>query len=393
VPDLLTDIASLTLQARPPRQLDTDLPRELERICLKALAKRAADRYPTAHDFADDLRALLAQQPPLPAPAVPPAAGAPPVTPDGRSAFESTADGSPEERLARVVPKGLRAFDAEDRDFFLELLPGPRDRHGLPGSVRFWKQRLEATDPEQSFAVGLLYGPSGCGKSSLVRAGLLPRLGRDVVAVYAEAAAGQTEVRLLRGLARHCPGLDTNRGLAETLAALRRGEGPPAGGKVLLVLDQFEQFLHAHGQEGDTELVRALRQCDGGRVQALLLVRDDFWLAVTRFLAGLEIDLVQGHNTAVVDLFDSTHARRVLAAFGHAHGRLAAEASQWTAEQQAFLDQVVAGLARDGRVIPVRLALFAEMVKGKPWPSCAWVRRPASGLCCAGAPTRACAVT
>ena len=36
-------------------------------------------------------------------------------------------------------------------------------------------------------------------------------------------------------------------------------------------------------------------------------------------------------------------------------------------EQNAFLDQSVAGLAQDGKVISVRLALFAEMVKGKPW--------------------------
>jgi formylglycine-generating enzyme required for sulfatase activity len=370
VRDLLEDIASLILEARPPRQLVSDLPRELERICLKALAKRAAERYPTAHDFADDLRALLAPQPP-PQPAAPAAgpapAGPPPATPDSRSAFDSTGDSTPEERLARVVPKGLRAFDAEDRDFFLALLPGPRDRHGLPESIRFWKRRIEATEAEQTFAVGLLYGPSGCGKSSLVRAGLLPRLGRDVVAVNVEAAAGQTEGRLLRGLARPCPGLDRSGGLAEAVAALRRGEGPAAGAKVLLVLDQFEQYLHAHAQEGDTELVRALRQCDGVRVQALLLVRDDFWLAVTRFLAGLEIDLVQGHNTSVVDLFDPTHARKVLAAFGQAHGRLAEGPGRWSREQQAFLDQAVSGLAREGRVVPVRLALFAEMVKGKPW--------------------------
>ena len=38
-----------------------------------------------------------------------------------------------------------------------------------------------------------------------------------------------------------------------------------------------------------------------------------------------------------------------------------------TADQRAFLDQSVAGLAQDGKVISVRLALFAEMVKGKPW--------------------------
>ena len=32
-----------------------------------------------------------------------------------------------------------------------------------------------------------------------------------------------------------------------------------------------------------------------------------------------------------------------------------------------FLDQAVSGLAEDGKVICVRLALFAEMMKGKPW--------------------------
>src|SRR5262249_47515058 len=31
------------------------------------------------------------------------------------------------------------------------------------------------------------------------------------------------------------------------------------------------------------------------------------------------------------------------------------------------LDAAVAGLAREGTVIPVRLSLFAEMIKGKPW--------------------------
>src|SRR5262249_28093935 len=32
-----------------------------------------------------------------------------------------------------------------------------------------------------------------------------------------------------------------------------------------------------------------------------------------------------------------------------------------------FLKQAVSGLAQDGKVIPVRLALFADMVKGKVW--------------------------
>ena len=151
----------------------------------------------------------------------------------------------PTSRPVKIVPKGLRSFDAHDADFFLELLPGPRDRDGLPDSIRFWKTRIEETDADNTFAVGLIYGPSGCGKSSLVKAGLLPRLADDVIAVYVEATAEETEARLLNGLRKRCPALPDNLGLNETLAALRRGQGIPAGKKVLLVLDQFEQWLHA----------------------------------------------------------------------------------------------------------------------------------------------------
>src|SRR4029077_14733285 len=120
----------------------------------------------------------------------------------------------------RIVPKGLRSFDEHDADFFLELLPGPRDREGLPDSLRFWKTRIEETDADKTFSVGLIYGPSGCGKSSLVKAGLLPRLSEDVIPVYLESMGGETETRLLNGLRKHCPPLPVHLGLKETLAAL-----------------------------------------------------------------------------------------------------------------------------------------------------------------------------
>ena len=63
----------------------------------------------------------------------------------------------------------------------------------------------------------------------------------------------------------------------------------PPERKVLLVLDQFEQWLHAKRGEENTELVAALRQCDGEHVQAVVMVRDDFWLAASRFMRDLEI--------------------------------------------------------------------------------------------------------
>ena len=53
-----------------------------------------------------------------------------------------------------------------------------------------------------TFRVGLIYGPSGCGKSSLVKAGLLPRLGKHVLPVYVEATAGGDRSPVAQGLAK-----------------------------------------------------------------------------------------------------------------------------------------------------------------------------------------------
>ena len=266
----------------------------------------------------------------------------------------------------QIVPKGLRSFDAHDADFFLDLLPGPRDRDGLPDSIRFWKTRLEETDADKTFAVGLIYGPSGCGKSSLVKAGLLPRLSDNVIVVYVEATADETEARLLGGLRKRFFNLSQAGSLKEALAALRRGPDLPAGQKVVLILDQFEQWLHAKKAVQDSELASALRQCDGGRVQCIVMVRDDFWMAATRFMRELEIRLVEAQNSAAVDLFPIPHGEKVLAAFGRAFGALPA-ASAASSDQKKFVRQAVAGLAQEGKVISVRLALFAEMMKSKPW--------------------------
>jgi eukaryotic-like serine/threonine-protein kinase len=342
----------LNRDPKPARQVSDEIPRELERICLKCLAKRMTDRYPTASDLADDLQLWLTQ-----------AATTATVTP--RTQATGQGRDAPE---MRVVPKGLRAFEFEDADFFLSLLPGPRDRDGLPESIRSWKTRIEATDPERALPVGLVYGASGCGKSSLVKAGLLPRLAPHVKPVYVEATSDGIEVRLLAALRRRFPYLPSNHGLAETAALLREGIPELKDAKVLIVLDQFEQWLHEHHSDSSSELVQAIRQCDGRRLQALVLVRDDFWMGITRFLRAVEVPLVEGVNSAAVELFDAEHARRVLVELGRAHGRLAVEPPAIGSDATHFLDRVVAELATPaGRVIPVRLSLFAEMVKHRPW--------------------------
>jgi serine/threonine protein kinase/formylglycine-generating enzyme required for sulfatase activity len=356
-------------EPRPPRQLDDTLPRELDRICLKALAKRASDRYSTAIEMAEDLRAWQTSAGTHLLSAISQPASAPidmaSTSRSGRPASDSRQPPVDSRTLAPIVPKGLRSFDAGDADFFLELLPGPRNREGLPESVRFWKARIEAMDQDGTFSVGLLYGPSGCGKSSLVKAALLPRLESSVLAVYVEATADDTEARLLKALRKHCPGLPADVSLPEAMARLRREQALPPCKKLVVFLDQFEQWLHGNRQDQSTELVHALRQCDGQHVQCIIMVRDDFWMATTRFLRELEVRLVEGDNSAAVDLFDPSHARKVLASFGRAFGRLPEKSL--TTDQERFLDQAVADLGPEGKVISVRLSLFAEMVKGKPW--------------------------
>ena len=74
-----------------------------------------------------------------------------------------------------------------------------------------------------------------------------------------------------------------------------------------------------------------------------------------------------GQNIALADLFDLDHAGKVLAAFGRAFGKLPENPRDTSKQQQAFLAQALRGLSQDGKVVCIRLALFAEMMKGKPW--------------------------
>ncbi len=361
---------------KTPRMFDPTIPSEIERICLKALSRHPSDRYAIAKDLADEIRGVSQTLQTNEGLSLAYGSNSSPTSDrsrivssdskptDSPSAKESSPT-NPNEDL-RIVPRGLRSFDASDSDFFLELLPGPFDKDGLPQSIRFWKIRIEETQIERSFRVGLVYGPSGCGKTSLMKAGILPRLSSKIEPIYIEATPEDIHGRLLKEILKRNPDFPATN-LAETLSLIRRRKLVPSGGKLLLIIDQFEQWLYAQDNYANSELTDALRQCDGETIQAIIMVRDDFWISVGRFLRELDIPILERENSAMVDLFDLDHAINVLGHFGTAFGRIPKDRSHWSDEQKQFIDQAVKGLSENSKVISVRLALFSEMMKGKPW--------------------------
>ena len=324
----LRETLSQVISAAPRslREFRSRIPSELERICLKALAKRAVDRFGDLQEFGDELQRWL----------------------DSSTAGEKCESGSV--AVATVIPRGLHCFTEDDAAAFVQLLPGPRNRDGVPDSVAFWVRRLSGLDTGPRLSVGVIYGPSGCGKSSLVRAGIVPRLPAGLDVVFVEASAGETERRLEVALRRCVPGLPQGEDAAGLLGLIRQRRLC----RLVLVIDQLEQWLSGSQANADSLLVRALRQCDGGRLQAVLMVRDDFIVSVSRLMHELDTPILQQQNCAMVDLFSVAHAKTVLQKLGLACGRLPGPPGQLTAEQRSFVDSVVDGLADGNRVISVR---------------------------------------
>ncbi|NNE93488.1 MAG: protein kinase, partial [Verrucomicrobiales bacterium] len=339
--DIIDQVASPMTEPVPPKKLNRKIPGTLQRICLKALAKRTADRYRTAQELADDLKVYLEK-------------------------FDAKANREKSVAHSVPIPKGLRAFDESDADFFLQLLPGVRDGAGIPDGIRFWQRGIE--HPENPFRVGVLYGPSGSGKSSFLRAGLIPLLDSRIEVFSISAESEAVEDSLLSKLRERFPKeLDSETTLSSCLRKIREDHLITGGGKLLIVIDQFEQWLHQNGRAPDSDLVHALRHCDGKSVQVLLTLRDEFWMAIGELMEDIDVELLQSHNAAAIDLFDRKHARSVLEMFGRAYQRLPSASEELESDQQKFIEAALDDMEEEGKIIPLQLALFAEMAKTVEW--------------------------
>lgn len=358
----------------PPRDLNRDISVELERICLRCLEKLARSRYDTTAELLDDLIAFEQSW------SVGEGTTQGGLALTGRSESGFTIQQTPPSETNetggatnsaqtfdcgyQLVPRGLRSFDRDDADFFVDLLPGARDRQGEPESLRFWLNNL-GENQGQATPVGVIYGPSGSGKSSFVKAGLLPRLGPKTKVIFLEATPVGMEQRLAKLLSEHV-GLsdDADIGLPALFQQIRRRR-LLSGTRILIVIDQFEQWLNGRPDLGREPLVEALRQCDGENLACLILVRDDFWMAVSQFMSMLEWQIQEGANALAMPLFDRRHARHVLVAYGRALGAI--PDGPLDESQRMFVRRAVDLMADSGNLIPIHLAMFAQMMDPEKW--------------------------
>ena len=206
-----------------------------------------------------------------------------------------------------------------------------------------------------------------------MKAGLLPLLPESIHRIYLEATPHETELELLRILQQRYSGIVSHTASAAELPSvfrqLREGACLPQEGRILIVLDQFEQWLQSHATDVMYELTMALRHCEAGRLQVLLLVREEYWSATQEFFRQLDIRLDTHWNDQCLQWFGKAHALKVLGYFGQSLGKLPLDVSDWSRGQLSFLEGAVEALGsrQGGKVIPVQLALFAELFRDLEW--------------------------
>ncbi len=356
-------ISQATLETTPVPipTLNPDVPAELDRIVRRALRKNVKDRYNSMEAFQAQLIQWLASQ----------EAASELQTirandSESGAGFESTWATATFRAKARITHRGLQPFESDDAKFFLSLVPGVLASSGLPETVQFWKDWLEGFDSTEYTRIAVLYGPSGSGKTSLLRAGILPNLAPDVWPIPLECRKGQTLEQFEDSLANQCDMRPDD--LSQLVVRLR--DDPVARGqhrKVVLIFDHFDSWLGSATAAQLEQLAAALRNCDGENLQALIVVRDEAWIAATEFMRMAECGVEQWKNACAIELLDRHHAARLLELAGRSYGSLPAHPESLDSSQTEFVSQAIDEMANRGRVLPIQLAMFVKMAKLQRW--------------------------
>lgn len=161
---------------------------------------------------------------------------------------------------------GLRPFTDAHRQYFF----------GRERETRLITSNLFAA------RVTVLYGSSGVGKSSVLRAGVLPHLRRNdgaTAVVFANWQNHDFIAELRLSLAAQA-GEAAVQGPDASLLDLAVAVGQQCQGRVMLIFDQFEEYLLYHngteaGRSFERQIARIVNSTETGDVGVLLSLRED----------------------------------------------------------------------------------------------------------------------
>lgn len=345
--------ADLTL----PHVWEPRVPAELERICLKAMARHPSERYASAADLAQELREWQAN-----AEGLPRAVHDFDVRPDDAVTLipqaRSTQIRLPEPGAAQEPPAtwplGLCAFDASRSEAYQELWQAAL----APGSVMPWQELLDwiGTDGQGAARMGVLRGAPGSGKTSLVRAGLLARLPDRWTSVELSGDPRSDDAKLRQAI-------------HDLVASCENSTPHASNNRLLVVVDDIDfspdptpaaRLLETWFAQVDERLGADARRC----VHWLLVSRTPIVPATPR-LPRLADDATWRVFSAPV--ISEDEARRLLHRLGAGYRCLPGEVADCTPAQCALLDQAARLVVGDQGASLLMLKLLVEVIKGRPW--------------------------
>ena len=177
-------------------------------------------------------------------------------------------------------------------------------------------ERIYAWIMSSSAALLYVTGRSGCGKSSCLHAYVIPKLEEEGVAVLYVRGYTDPLAALQDRLLQEAMIDDVSE--ADTLMLLEQASHRLAEQRLLVVFDQFEEFLIIHQEDkaklsAVNDLLASLQQAPVDGVTLLLVLRTDYIRSLTELEACV---LESGRNWEEVRSFNLAESRRFLRGSG-----------------------------------------------------------------------------
>jgi len=226
----------------------------------------------------------------------------------------------------------------------------------LPGRARDI-QELYTLVASSSFRFGVLWGESGCGKTSLMRAGLVPKLRNEkFLPLYINKPTNNPQEAIRSALLRELPILEneSNKSLSQLLKS-----SVPKGKKVVVLLDQFEEFFLTNrtpkSREGFIKwLGKAILDEDAPAI-FLIGIRSDFFAQLQNFAPYIP-EPTSIRTTYQLQNFDTEQAKRIFNAAAKADG---------VPFEPALIQEVIKELEFEEFIRPAELQVVGTRLKRK----------------------------